>query len=596
MMHPVLIVGAGPAGATMALLLAHHGVGSVLIDRRSEPSSHPAAHVISTRSVEILRQLGLEYDMRRLGTPVHHLRDIVYSTTVAGKELGRITLLDPESSEAQHLEAISPTRAVNLPQNLLETLLWDRVRKHPKIDFRPATTYQGHYHHHDVLNNYRVVALQRDREGTDTLVEARYLVGADGANSQVRRNSGIKLQGPVLQHMVGVHFTANLAHLLWNKPAPVIWTHTGAGVGTLIVHKSPSDFVFQFPYFPPAQSVADFPEAVCRAKIQAALGDRSVDITILAIRGWSMTAQVADTFDHRQCFLIGDAAHRFPPTGGLGLNTGVHDAHNLAWKLAWTLNECAPARLLDTYTAERRPVAVHNTTQSVRNMEGIYEVLTALGLPNRGTATLGRLAESRTLTALPRKARSSAVSALSSLGTQRLRVAALPAWPGTRVRARAAAAIADQAGHYRSWGLDLGVQYRHGFLTEQPDRDDDAARDGDDLQTYTPAIAVGSRLPHAWIVSANGRMSTLDLVVPDALTLVVALACSHPWITAARRSTYPVSVRAVTIADPLYAGLSAEGTGLLIRPDGHIAAILRGRNGEEHRSLDRALAQLGFTR
>lgn len=589
MIHPVLIVGAGPSGATMALLLAHYGIRSVLVDRRSEPSAHPAAHVISTRTVEILRQLGLEYELRRLGTPLHHLRDIVYSTTVAGAELGRITLLDPESDEARHLEAISPTRAVNLPQNLLETLLWERIAQHPQIDFRPATTYQGHYHHHD-SRHARVVTLQRDADGTETLAEARYLVGADGAGSHVRRNCGIGLQGPVLQHVVGVHFTADLGHLLWNKPAPVIWTHTGAGVATLIVHKMPTEFVFQFPYFPPAQAVEDFTEAVCQAKIHAALGDHATDINIRAVRGWTMTAQVADTFDNRRCFLIGDAAHRFPPTGGLGLNTGVHDAHNLAWKLAWTLNGSAPTRLLDTYTAERRPVALRNAAQSVHNLEGTYEVLTALGLPRRGTDTLGRLAASRTLATMPRKTHSAVVNALTAMGTQRLRIAALPTWPGTRVRARAATAIADQAGHYRSWGLDLGVQYRHGFLSGKPEFDADAS-----VQTYTPTIAVGARLPHAWIVSANGRTSTLDLIVPDTPTLIVDLDRSHPWITAARRSPYPVCVRAVTISDPVYAELATGSLALLARPDGHVAAILRGGNGQEQHSLELALAQLGLT-
>lgn len=589
MSHPVLVVGAGPVGATMALLLAHHEIDSVLLDRRTEPSSHPAAHVLSTRTVEILRQLGLEYEVRRLGTPIHQLRDIVYCTTLSGPELGRITLLDPESPEARHLEAISPTRAVNLPQNLLETLLWERLREHPRIDFRPATTYQGHYHHHFDGVNDTVVTLQRDAAGSDIQMKASYLVGADGAGSQVRRYSGISLDGPLLQHVIGVHFTANLARLLWNKPSPVIWSHTAAGVGTLIVHRSPTEFVFQFPYFPPAQAASDFTEAVCREKIHATIGDRTPDIDIRAIRGWAMTAQVADTFSSQRCFLIGDAAHRFPPTGGLGLNTGVHDAHNLAWKLAWTLQDIAPTRLLDTYTAERRPVALRNTAHSVGNIEGTRDVLTTLGLPRRGTERLGQLADSRMFTRLPRGIGSVAISALIALGSQRLRIAALRFWPGPRIRARAAAAIAGQARHYRSWGLDLGVQYRHGFLAGEPDSDVD-----DSVESYTPAIAVGARLPHAWLASAHGRISTLDIVAADALTLVVAVGRSHPWITAVRRSGHPVSVRAVEIPDPLFAGLADDGLALLVRPDGHLAAILRAENGDEALSLDSAIARLGM--
>lgn len=571
----------------MALLLAHHGIDSVLLERHTEPSSHPAAHVISTRTVEIMRQLGLEYPLRSLGTPIDQLRNIVYATSLAGPELGRITLIDPESPEARDLEAISPTRAVNLPQNMLETLLWERLREHPRIDFRPGTTFQGHYHHYDGVNN-RVVTRHRDADGITCHIKARFLIGADGAGSQVRRYSGISLEGPLLQHVIGVHFTADLGHLLWNKPSPVIWTHTAGGVGTLIVHRSPTEFVFQFPYFPPAQAASDFTEAVCRAKIASAIGERTTDIDIHAIRSWAMTAQVADTFHIQRCFLIGDAAHRFPPTGGLGLNTGVHDAHNLAWKLAWTLHNIAPAHLLDTYTTERRPVALRNTVHSVHNIDGTRAVLTTLGLPVRGTDTLDRLAQSRVVAALPRRIGSAAISMLITLGSQRLRLAALRCWPGTRIRARAAAAIAGQGAHYRSWGLDLGMQYRDGFFAGEPDSDGDSS-----IETYTPAIAVGARLPHAWIASAHGRISTLDIIAADTLTLIVAVARSQPWITAVRRSGYPVSVRAVEITDPLFVGL-AGGTALLVRPDGHLAEILHADGDTQPHSLASAMTRLGL--
>ncbi|MDT5247073.1 MAG: 2,4-dichlorophenol 6-monooxygenase, partial [Mycobacterium sp.] len=131
----VLIVGAGPAGATAALLLAEHGIDTHVVERRVAPSTHPAAHVLSTRTLEIFRELRLEHDVRRLSSRMYELRDIIYATSLTGPELGRITIYDAESTEALLLQTLSPTRAANLSQHVLGQLLWDQLEACKRVEF-----------------------------------------------------------------------------------------------------------------------------------------------------------------------------------------------------------------------------------------------------------------------------------------------------------------------------------------------------------------------------------------------------------------------------------------------------------------------------
>lgn len=556
----VVIVGAGPVGATMALLLADHGIPTLVVDRRTRPQTHPAAHVLSTRSLEIWRQLGLEREIRRLSAPIHELRTISYCTTLAGPALGEVPVLDLSAEDVAAVESISPTRAVHLPQNFLEDLMWDRLRDHALVDFRPGWTYVGQC---DSATDIFVSLTHADGAHT---VATRYLIGADGAGSSVRRELGIGMAGPVLQHMVSVHFAANLERFYRNRRGPVLWTHTPKGLGTFIIHRPPDELVFQIPYFPPIESPDEFTPEVCARHIGNAIGDRSVDIAVKSIQSWAMTAQIADSYQSGATFLVGDAAHRFPPTGGRGLNTGVADAHNLAWKLAWVLSGRADDDLVDTYAIERRPLGRAATDDSVRNFDGLLDVLSALGLPRRPVralpAALGRVPRW-----LPPLLVRRIVGLAMALGYQRLRLAAAPGPLGRRVRRRTAAAIALQGPHYRSWGADLGGAYRSGALVPT-----DSPIPQVEPEFYTPHLHVGGRLPHAWIDDGHRRRSTLDLIRPDCPTVFTTADAAGAW-----QAVAPPAVAVVGIADSaIWNGLWQldASDALLLRPDHHVAARL----------------------
>ena len=583
----VLIVGAGPAGATAALLLAEHGIDTLVVERRVAPSTHPAAHVLSTRTLEIFRELGLEHDVRRLSSRIYELRNIIYATSLTGPELGRITIHDPESTEAQLLQSVSPTRAVNLSQNVLEPLLWDQLEACKRVEFQRGVEYHSH---RETSDGVEVRATDPDGDA-EWVATGHYLIGADGAGSQVRRTCGLQMRGPVLQQVIAVHFSADLRPYLWSRRAPVILTCTPRALGIIIVHSSPGDFVFQFPYFPPVQRLEDFTADDCRRRIRDAVGHRDLAVDIHSVQSWAMTAQVANRYRKGRTFLIGDAAHRFPPTGGLGLNTGVHDAHNLAWKLAWEISGRAPANLLDTYEAERRPIGIANTEHSVKNFDGLMDVFAALGLPRSGARALQALAESRLIAALPRPVSRRMLTALMAVATQRIGRVTSRGRVGARLRYTVQEVIARQGGHYRTWGLDLGVHYGHGFLDEGAISDDVV-----NIEFYTPVVRVGGRLPHAWVQYNGARVSTLDLPARDTLTVLATSQHKSSWRDAQTAVGHPLTVIGVDFAGcrgPLRS--LAAGQALLLRPDAHIAAVLDPSSSGYADALGAALDQLGLT-
>ena len=227
------------------------------------------------------------------------------------------------------------------------------------------------------------------------------------------------MRGPVLQHVISVYFSADLRPYLWSRRGPVIFTFTPRGLGIIIVHSSPDDFVFQIPYFPPVQRLEDFTAEQCGQNPRCG-GRQGIG------RRHPLGAELGDdgagrqSISQRTYIPDGDAAHRFPPTGGLGLNTGVHDAHNLAWKLAWEISGRAPVDLLDTYEAERRPIGIANSEHSVKNFDGLMDVFDALGLPRSGMRAMQALAGSRLMAALPRTVSRRILAALMAVALQRI--------------------------------------------------------------------------------------------------------------------------------------------------------------------------------
>ncbi len=358
-------------------------------------------------------------------------------------------------------------------------------------------------------------------------VTARYLLGADGAASAVRRSLGIELIGPrSLQSFVMVHLAADFRPLVGSRPGVLFFVLDPASGGTFISHGCDREWVYMHAWDPEAQPAETLTADHGAALVRAAMADPDVPFEIVSMGTWHMSAQVAERYRSGRTFLVGDAAHRFPPTGGLGLNTGVADVHNLVWKLAAVEAGRLDPSLLDTYESERRPVARFNCDQSMHNAFKLIEIPMALGVT-------GDVAES--------------VAAMEA-------TLADPAG-----RAAVEAAMANQAIHFDLLGLQLGHSYTGPLVvddgTEAPVLEE-PARD------YVPSTRPGGRLPHAWL--PDGR-STLDLVDARLPTLLV------------RDGTAPGDPGRPFVVAPCSAAVWDHDLGLgddqclLVRPDQHVA-------------------------
>ena len=226
-----------------------------------------------------------------------------------------------------------------------------------------------------------VDAVLRAADGGEERVRARYLLACDGAASPVREQLGIAMQGPDdIGSLLNVYFHADLTRFVAGRESALYWIVNPDATGVFIALNNVDRWLFNTPIkLAPGDAGARFTAEHCRAKVRRAVGDPELAVDVRSIDPWIMRSQVAERYRAGRVFLLGDAAHRFPPTGGFGMNTGVQDAHNLAWKIAGVLHGWASADLLETYEAERRPVGQFNADQSYKNARKMPAPMTAPG-------------------------------------------------------------------------------------------------------------------------------------------------------------------------------------------------------------------------
>ncbi|HMN70455.1 MAG TPA: FAD-dependent monooxygenase [Rhodoblastus sp.] len=502
---PALIVGGGPVGLVMALLLARQGVRSIVVERRSPRlDSAPKAHVLNPRSLEILRALGMDIEaMRALAPPREDQLWSRFMTVLSGIELGRIAL---DASEEDALK-MSPTPLLNLAQPKFEALLRDAVRASGAIELR---------------TDQKFLSCAMDEAGVSTTIEAggatyaihsEFLIAADGANSAVRDFLGVPMDGqPAVRPRVTIHFEADLRSVVRDRPAVLYWILDPSAAGTFIAYDIEKTWVYTPRVLPETFDRDVYADEYCAGLVRRAVGPCDVDLRIRHVVPWMMAAQVATAYRSGRCFLVGDAAHRFPPTGGLGLNTGIQDAHNLAWKMAFLLRGAASDDILDSYDGERRPVAIINTRQSLKNSERLPELFRLAA----DVIEDGAVDDSE--------------------------------------RKRLAAEIATHREHFHSPGLQLGFSY--GPPVQGPA----------DPTRYDPSWSQGARLPHVPIARSGQPVSSLDLLDPTRFTLLVPSAASPDWTRLAER----FDIAPVALDKACWPDAAPRGP-VLVRPDGHIA-------------------------
>ncbi len=358
---PVLIAGGSLVGMSCALMLGHHGVRSMVVEHHRGTAIHPRAAQISQRTMEILRTVGVEEIVLKKSDE-QFVQDgaIMAVETLAGKELAWYI-----SNLNEGVRDVSPCERVFISQSLLEPLLKTRAEE-LGAEVRFGADMIGF----DQDSNGVTAEIRERDNGKTSTVRAQYMIAADGSHSRIREALGIPILGRgAFSNRVTIYFRANVAPLLRGRNLSVIYVLNQALRGFMRLEKPfDSGFLAVNAVGDPAHPVTDVSTGLtderCLELIHAALGSKDVPVTIESVMHWKAEAGVAERFGIGRVFLAGDAAHVMPPNGGFGGNTGVQDAHNLAWKLAFVLKGIARPELLSTYEAERRPVAAFTMEQA----------------------------------------------------------------------------------------------------------------------------------------------------------------------------------------------------------------------------------------
>lgn len=530
----MLVVGGGPAGLTMSALLGHHGVASVLIERRTGVNPHPRARSVNVRTAEIFRQLGLLQEIEAASLPEAWSRQMIYTESLAGREIGRtITHVQPVVDGRR----VSPAPWLLSSQDQIEPVIRQRAEADDRCQVRFGVELTGL----ERIGDRWVarVATASDADGPGERIEARYVVAADGAGSTVRARLGIGLEGPTgLATLINCHFRADLDRWTTDRPAALYWTtHPARNVFQKI--DTSHRWLCQIGYDPRVHRPTDFTTEVAASWIRTSIGSDDVDLEVIDVIPWTMSSTVAERFGADGVFLVGDAAHQLPPSGGFGMNTAVQDAHNLAWKLAFVLGGRASSELLDSYHTERAPIARYNADRSLDN-----------------TRNVGRI---------------------------RRRV---EEGGSTREQADAIAA----AGRYGNWlGMDLGLRYEAGCLLADGS---DPPTVEDPVSDYVDTGRPGHRAPH---VELGGGRSTLDLYDRNVVAVLGdgfgAAERGRLRAGAPQTDVHRLDDGGVDGGQHRRHGIGRTGA-LLVRPDGHVA--WRTRTGATIPDVIDALDRLGL--
>ncbi|XP_042063668.1 putative polyketide hydroxylase [Salvia splendens] len=547
---PVLIVGAGPVGLVLSILLTKLGVKCAVLEKSCGFSRHPQAHFINNRSMEVFRKLnGLADEILRHQPPVDLWRKFVYCTSLTGQVLGSVDHMQPKDFD----KIVSPVSVAHFSQYKLTRLLIEQL-KHIGFHVRSDVLLNsddvklaeqqiclGHEctSINTTENGVTVTAsITREGKHVEKNFHCDFLIGTDGASSTVRKLVGIGMNGEHdLQKLISIHFTSqDLGQYLMNeRPGMLFFIFNTEAIGVLVAHDlMQGEFVLQVPFYPPQQRFEDFSSMMCEKIIFSLVGRELADVNVLDVKPWVMHAEVAQSFlaSNNRVILAGDAAHRFPPAGGFGMNTGIQDAHNLAWKLASVLRGIAPPSILSTYETERRQIALFNTELSVQNFKAAMEVPAALGLDPSIATSVHRTINQKLGSILPSDLQRAIFNGIFSIG--RMQLSGFILNENNPLGSSRLSKLREIFEEGKSLQLqfpaeDLGFRYYKGALVSDGDSfSSTQEKPTGRRRDYVPSSDPGSRLPHMNIQllshSKEETCSTLDLVSANDVEFLLIIS------------------------------------------------------------------------
>ena len=570
----VLIVGSGPAGSSAAALLSTYGVDNVLVTKHRWLADTPRAHITNQRTMEVLRDLGLEADAMHYATPNHLMGHNVFCTSLAGEELGRMRSWGSDPfTQARHRLA-SPTTMVDLPQNFLEPILFGAACARG-TKARLSTEYLSL-----TQDEAGVTATVRDRvSGEIHPIRAKYLIGADGGHSKVVADIGLPMDGRMgIAGSMNILIKADLSKYVAHRPSVLYWVLQpgssvgGIGMGVVRMVRPWNEWLLIWGYDINGPEPT-LNEDACKEVAWNLIGDRSIPLTITGWSTWTVNHMHATRYHEGRVFCMGDAVHRHPPSNGLGSNTSIQDAYNLAWKLALVLKGHATPALLATYTAERAPIGRQIVDRANKSIGEFGPIFAALGLLDSSDPDVMK-------------------------ANMEARKDDTPASKERRRQLREAIA-------YKCYEFDAhGVEMNQFYVSDAIvcGTGDERRLDADPELIYQPSSCPGARLPHVWLEKDSRPLSTLDIVGGGRFTLLTGIGGEGWRAAAAGIAATGFPIRCVTIGpgqdyeDPFGEWARAreveDDGALLVRPDQFVAWRQQVRAADCTTALRVALARI----
>jgi 2,4-dichlorophenol 6-monooxygenase len=547
----VLIIGSGPAGGAASLFLSSYGVDNVVLTRYRWTANTPRAHITNQRTVELMRDMGIEDEITGKGTSHELMGQTAFCTSLAGEEIGRIRTWGTHPQRLADYTEASPTLPCDLPQTLFEPILVSTAASRgARVRF--DTEYLSLEQDAD-----GVTAKVRDRlSGSEYEIRAKYLIGADGGRSKVAQDIGLPMAGAMdIEGSMNIVFEADLSKYVAHRPSVLYWVlqpgaqigGIGAGLVRMVRPWHEWLIVWGYDINQPAPVVD---EAMATEIVHNLVGDDTIDVKLKGTSVWSVNHMYAEQTSVGRVFCMGDAIHRHPPSNGLGSNTSIQDAYNLAWKLSLVLKGQASPQLLDTYNAERAPIAQQIVDRANKSRTQFGQIFKALGMTP--DAPEGRTIESR--------------KDDSAEGAAQ------------REELREAIKLKDY--EFNAHGVELGQRYKSAAVV--PDGTPEPLYDRDPELYYHPTTWPGARIPHCWLTRGTDTVSTLDVVGKGRFTLLTGIG-GDAWVKAAEAVSEKLGIQ----IDPYVIGPGHEledlygdwarlreitDTGcLVVRPDAHVA-------------------------
>ncbi|GKY96343.1 hypothetical protein MPSEU_000594000 [Mayamaea pseudoterrestris] len=642
--NPIFIVGGGPSGLFMSILLSQYDVPNVLLEQHSCDSRfrHPQAHFLNTRTMELLKyhlpdetykkvlhtmppvddwtHFRFAYSMSK--TPLATVLHPVHQPLQAGIDSNGLLIDENRSSESieegKKPKFLSPCSVGHLAQHTFCKILYDLAVTQPQSTVCYGST---------------VIATAKDPASHQctvnchdgTIYTTPLVIAADGAQSSIRTAQQIPWRGQRnMQHLVNIHVTLDphqAKQLHQHDNHAMLYSIFNEHVVAMVVCHSIGDYIVQIPYFPPYQTMEhDFAPNKIHILLKSIFGPFVQSWTVQSAKPWVMGSMIAERYFNDNMVLIGDAAHVFPPAGGFGMNTGLQDAHNLAWKVAmWYHGSDGCANVLkgvlQSYQRERQPVAQQNAALSVRNYQRLLKVTESCYLHEKHPSLLVKVLEKSPLPLIAKQ----------SIFRSLFKTALLPlAWLGSAKDSLFSTHIRNNLRKALQQGTGLPLLFpKHeiGFDYGATAENETALHWKHDTAAMTPALGVGKLVPHAEakVMSEASRYSNLRYLRPGIISttnhsaqmsrtshpcfvlLVVGiyygdsaverlqqllvdsgLAVEVAWLNCdGMKSAGDLQMMEADLSNAAFSFRTQVPCVILIRPDSHICAICTTLNDDE---------------